>query len=53
MNDTYSKLLRIFEKVDYFLDDSNENNIDELTHIQCTLPTDLNEIRTELLTLFE
>lgn len=53
MNDTYTKLLRIFEKVDFFLDDSNQDKVDELTDIQCSLPEDLNEIRTELLTMFE
>ena len=53
MNDTYSKLLRIFEKVDFLLDDSNQDKIDEITKIQRSLPEDLNEIRTELLTMFE
>lgn len=53
MNELYNKLLEIFQKVDYVLDEKNEENIDEITLIQGTLPYDLNEIRTELLTMFE
>lgn len=49
----YEKLLEIFKMVDFILDENNQDDIDNITLFQGTIPYSLNEIKTELLTMFE
>ena len=49
----YEKLLEIFKMVDFLMDEQNYEDIDTITIYQGTIPNKLNEIKTELLTMFE